>query len=75
MVQGIGPLYQKGDYGDREDDMSVSVPANVVRLPLYDAVATNAFTDGEVRSRAGNTMPIPMIGAALAFVLGCTDRV
>ena len=76
MVQGIGPIYQAGDYGgDGEVDKSVSVPSNVVRLPLYDAVATGAFTDGEVRSLAGNTMPIPMIGAALAFVLACTERV
>ena len=75
-VQGIGPIYNKDDYSDDEIDKSVMrTPPSVVRPAFYNSVVMGAFTDGEVRSLAGNSMPIPMIGAALNFVLACTQRV
>ena len=70
----MGPIYQHEHYGAEEVDKAINMP-NLVRLPLYDEVLTHSFSDSELRSLAGNTMPLPMIGAALCFVLACTERV
>ena len=74
QVQGVGPIYQHEHYGAEDVDKAINMP-NLVRLPLYDEGLTHSFSDSELRSLAGNTMPLPMIGAALCFVLACTERV
>ena len=71
----MGPIYKHEHYGAEEVDQATEMPRNLVRLPLYDEVLTQSFSDSGLRSIAGNTMPLPMIGAALCFVLACTERV
>ena len=57
-----------------QEDISDEMKAGATeRMPLYEAVLCGGFTDGEVRSLAGNGMCVPVVGAVMLFVLSCTS--
>jgi len=78
QVQGIGPVYKPEDYMSNEQSKAaMGSDDGSSRLPLYDAVAKGElpFSDSQVRSLAGNSMPVPMIAAASLMVLSCTEKI
>ena len=72
-VQGIGPIYRHSMYDESEEHNALS--NGMFRTPFYDAVARGDFTDSALRSMAGNTMCLSVIGAALLVALACTEKV
>ena len=74
-TQGIGPIYTLDDYDMNDNASDIGPPRALlgdVQTPFMQAVRDGVFTQSQLAAFAGNGMSVPVVGAAMAFVLACT---
>ena len=82
-VQGVGPIFERHHYDpavDAAEDVGpASTEAPIADLRFFAAVrgdpGTEAFSDSQLRSLAGNGMSVAVAGSLLFFILSCTEEV